>query len=167
VPAQPIAVATSNVSGTNASNAPSLPSATDFQRVASVLSASQRSDGAIPYTATYVNPYFANIAATGAARTGTDLANVRQWIAWYVLRSHDPNPWGIAGAITDYNILANGTLQSTGSADSVDAYAATFLTLVSTAWQYGDAPTRTYVQDCKPTSSGLPPRSTPLPTSTA
>src|ERR1700722_1300744 len=65
VPAQPVAVATSNSAGTNASNAPSVPSAADFQRVASALSTSQRSDGAIPYTATYVNPYFANIAATG------------------------------------------------------------------------------------------------------
>jgi len=135
--------AAASSSGSTASNAPSV---TDFQRVASMLAAGQRSDGAIPYTATAVNPYFANIAATGAARTGTDLAGVRQWIAWYVLRSRDANPWGIAGAITDYTILANGTLQSTGSADSVDAYAATFLTLVSTAWQYGDAATRTYVQ---------------------
>jgi hypothetical protein len=146
VPAQPAVVATSIPVGMNASNAPSQPSAADFLRAAGALSASQRSDGAIPYTTTYVNPYFANIAATGAARTGTDLPNVRQWIAWYVLRSHDANPWGIPGAITDYNILANGTLRSTGTADSVDAYAATFLTLVSTAWQYGDTPTRTYVQ---------------------
>jgi hypothetical protein len=122
------------------------PGASDFQRVATTLAASQRADGAIPYTSTTVNPYFANIAATGAARTGSDLANVRAWIGWYITRSHDPNPWGIAGAITDYAILANGTLQSSGSADSVDSYAATFLTLVSTAWQFGDPATRTYVQ---------------------
>jgi hypothetical protein len=139
---QPVATANSS-SGTNTSSTSNV---TDFQRVVTALSASQRPDGAIPYTSTAVNPYFANIAATGAARTGTDLAGVRQWIAWYALRSHDANPWGIAGAITDYKILANGTLQSTNSADSVDSYAATFLTLVSTAWQYGDAPTRTYVQ---------------------
>src|ERR1700677_810458 len=120
--------------------------AADFARVATTLSLSQRADGAIPYTATIVSPYFANIAATGAARTGSDLTAVQQWIAWYVLRSRDPNPWGIAGAISDYAILPNGTLQSTGSADSVDSYAATFLTLVSTAWQDGDANLRAYVQ---------------------
>ena len=118
---------------------------TDFQSVASALSASQRSDGAIPYTSTQVMPYFANLAATGAAHTGSDLTVVRNYIAWYVLRSKDANPWGISGAITDYTILASGTLQSAGSADSVDAYAATFLTLVAAAWQYGDAPTRAYV----------------------
>jgi hypothetical protein len=148
-PAQPVPAATSTSSssiGASANSTPGLGSAADFQRVSSLLTTSQRADGAIPYTATNVTPYFANIAATGAARTGSDLATVRAWIAWYVLRSRDPNPWGIAGAITDYTILANGNLQSTGTADSVDAYAATFLTLVSTAWQYGDAPTRTYVQ---------------------
>jgi hypothetical protein len=71
---------------------------------------------------------------------------VRAYIAWYILRSHDANPWGMAGAITDYTILAGGTLQSAGSADSIDSYAATFLTLVATAYQNGDATTRTYVQ---------------------
>jgi hypothetical protein len=143
-PAQPVATATSNSAGAASPSTPS--SATDFQRVATALSLSQRSDGAIPYTATNVNPYFANIAATGAARTGADLTSVRAWIAWYVARSRDPNPWGIAGAITDYTILPNAALQSTGSADSVDAYAATFLTLVATAYQFGDAGLRSYVQ---------------------
>jgi hypothetical protein len=134
----PLAVATSSVTN--------LAGVTDFQNVATALAASQRSDGAIAYTATNVNPYFANIAATGAARTGTDAAGVRAYLAWYVARSHDPNPWGIAGAITDYAIRADGTLQSTNGADSVDAYAATFLTLASTAWLDGDAATRTYIQ---------------------
>ena len=147
VPAVPQTVASSaSVPQTAASSAP----AADFQRVASVLSLTQRADGAIPYTATVVNPYFANIAATGAARTSSDLTAVQQWIAWYVARSRDANPWGIAGAITDYAILPNGTLQSAGSADSVDAYAATFLTLVSTAWQYGNAGLRAYVQNIRP-----------------
>jgi hypothetical protein len=126
--------------------ASNLAGVSDFQAVASALATSQRADGAIPYTSTFVSPYFANIAATGAARTGSDLALVRKYIAWYILRSHDSNPWGIAGAITDYTILANGMLQSAGNADSVDSYAATFLTLVSAAYQNGDATTRSYVQ---------------------
>jgi hypothetical protein len=153
--AQPIAGATASANpnvNTNAGSAgsgsamsPATVAAADFVGVASTLAASQRADGAIPYTSTKVTPYFANIAATGAARTGADAANVQQWIAWYVTRSRDANPWGIAGAITDYAILANGTLKSTGSADSVDAYAATFLTLVATAWQYGTAAERAYI----------------------
>ncbi len=139
--ASPNAVPTGNVTN--------LSSVTDFQRTAMALAASQRSDGAIPYTATNVNPYFATIAAIGAVRTGADAANVRNYMAWYVARTHDANPWGIAGAITDYTILGNGTLQSTNTADSIDSYAATFLTLASNAWQYGDAATRTYVQSIR------------------
>jgi hypothetical protein len=138
------------VTGTPATVAtPAALSATDATRVASVLAASQRADGSIPYTATVVNPYFANIAAIGALHAGATGTNVRAYIAWYVLRSRDPNPWGIAGAITDYTILANGTLQTTGEADSIDSYAATFLTLVATAWRNGDAPTRAYVQSLR------------------
>src|SRR5476649_1608781 len=60
---------------------------TDVKQAATVLAASQRSDGAIPYTSTMVSPYFANIAATGAARTGRNAALVQQWIGWYVARS--------------------------------------------------------------------------------
>ena len=70
-------------------------------------------------------------------------------MAWYVLRSRDANPWGIAGAITDYTILGSGALQSTNTADSIDSYAATFLTLAATAWEYGDADTRAYVQSIR------------------
>jgi hypothetical protein len=144
--AQPAAGSSSVTVAATAAPVTNLSGVSDFQTVAGTLAASQRSDGAIPYTATLVSPYFANIAATGAARTGTDLAAVRAYIAWYILRSHDANPWGIAGAITDYTILAGGTLQSAGSADSIDSYAATFLTLVATAYQNGDATTRAYVQ---------------------
>ena len=130
-------------------SATSAPAVSDATRVAAALAASQRADGAIPYTATSVNPYFANIAATGALHAGASSTNARAWIAWYVLHSRDANPWGITGAITDYTILPDGSLQSTGSADAVDAYAATFLTLIATAWRNGDAPTRTYVQSLR------------------
>jgi hypothetical protein len=118
----------------------------DFTTATNALVKSQRSDGAIPYTASVVNPYFANIAATGAARTNASGTSVQKYIAWYIARSKDANPWGIAGAITDYTILGNGSLQSAGNADSIDSYAATFLTLVATTWQYGDATARSYVQ---------------------
>jgi hypothetical protein len=126
--------------------ATNVPSVNDEQRVAGLLAASQRSDGAIPSTSTSVNPYFANIAAAGAAHAGLELPLVRSYIAWYITRSRDANPWGIAGAITDYTIAADGRLQSTQSADSVDSYAGTFLTLVAAAWRNGDATTRAYVQ---------------------
>jgi hypothetical protein len=126
------------------------PYAADLGGVAASITAQQRSDGAILYTATQVEPYYANIAAIGAIHAGVDLAAVQRWMAWYVLRSKDPNPWSIPGAITDYNVTAGGALQSTGGADSVDAYAATFLSLAATAWRDGDAPLRTYVAGLQP-----------------
>ena len=123
---------------------------TDMSGVARSIAAQQRSDGAILYTATQVEPYYANIAAIGAVHAGDDLANVQQWMQWYVTRSKDPNPWSIAGAITDYNVAANGTLQSAGEADSVDSYAATFISLAATAWREGNAPLRAYVAGLEP-----------------
>ena len=47
--------------------------------------------------------------------------------------------------ITDYDITAGGVLRTSGEADSVDSYAATFISLAATAWRSGDAPLRAYV----------------------
>jgi hypothetical protein len=109
------------------------------------LAQQQRADGAILYTSTRVDPYFANIAAIGAIRGGVDLLDVKRWMQWYVAHSSDPNPWRIPGAITDYDVTADGTLRTSGEADSVDSYAATFISLAATAWRVGDAPLRAYV----------------------
>jgi hypothetical protein len=122
----------------------------DMTGIARSIAANQRPDGAILYTATQVEPYYANIAAIGAVHAGVDSANVQQWMQWYVLRSKDPNPWSIPGAITDYNVTSNGTLVSAGEADSVDSYAATFISLAATAWREGNAPLRAYVADLGP-----------------
>jgi hypothetical protein len=117
----------------------------DLSGVAQSLASQQRADGAILYTATQVEPYYANIAAIGAVHAGVDLANVKRWMQWYVARSKDANPWSIAGAIADYNVAADGSLQPAGEADSVDSYSATFISLAATAWREGDAPLRAYV----------------------
>jgi hypothetical protein len=119
--------------------------ATEVNGVAQSLAGQQRADGAILYTATQVEPYYANIAAIGAVHAGVDLPAVQRWMQWYVARSNDPNPWSIPGAITDYNVQADGSLLTTGGADSVDSYAATFISLAATAWREGDAPLRAYV----------------------
>jgi hypothetical protein len=122
-----------------------IPAMADLGGVAQSLAQQQRADGAILYTSTQVNPYFANIAAIGAVHGGLDLLNVQRWMQWYVARSNDANPWGLAGAITDYNVAADGSLQTTGEADSVDSYAATFLSLAAAAWREGDPGLRAYV----------------------
>ncbi len=118
---------------------------TQVQLVATSLAGQQRADGGILYTSTLINPYFANIAATGAVHGGVDLINVQQWMQWYIAHMTAPNPWSLPGAITDYNVAANGALTSTGSADSVDSYAATFITLAAAAWREGSPELRSYV----------------------
>lgn len=119
--------------------------ATQVQLIAANLAGQQRSDGGILYTTTLINPYFANIAAIGAVHGGVDLINVQQWMQWYVAHSTASNPWSLPGAITDYNVASNGALSSTGSADSIDSYAATFITLAAAAWREGSPQLRSYV----------------------
>ncbi|MGH2830327.1 MAG: hypothetical protein ACRDJM_07565, partial [Actinomycetota bacterium] len=71
-------------------------------------------------------PYFANIGARGLAAAYGATWDARyaegawRWLSWY--QAH-MNP---SGFVTDYR-LVNGTWTSTGSMDSTDAYAATFL----------------------------------------
>ena len=143
--AAPVGAVTDGLARSAAGAGSNVALVTDLSGVARSLASQQRSDGAILYTATQVEPYYANIAAIGAVHAGVDLASVQQWMQWYVTRSKDPNPWSISGAITDYNVAANGTLESAGEADSVDSYAATFISLAATAWREGDAPLRAYV----------------------
>jgi hypothetical protein len=113
--------------------------------IATNLAAQQRSDGAILYTSTMISPYFANTAAIGAVHGGVDLINVQQWMSWYVAHSTLPNPWSLPGVITDYNVASNGSISSTGTADSVDSYAATFISLAAAAWREGSPQLRSYV----------------------
>lgn len=135
----------SGIPSTLATSVATALSATQVQLVATNLAGQQRSDGGILYTSTLINPYFANIAATGAVHGGVDFINVQQWMQWYVAHSAAPNPWSLPGAITDYNVASNGALSSTGSADSVDSYAATFITLAAAASREGSPQLRAYV----------------------
>src|ERR1019366_6710383 len=59
-------------------------SVTELQGVARNLAQQQRADGAILYTNTRVDPYFANIAALGAIRGGIKQLDVKRWMEWYV-----------------------------------------------------------------------------------
>jgi len=122
-----------------------VPSTNEVQTVASNLAGQQRSDGAILYTSTMIEPYYANIAAMGALHSGVDFTNVQHWMQWYIAHSNAGNQWSIPGAITDYNVAANGSLSSTGGADSVDAYAATFISLAAAAYRDGNPQLQNYV----------------------
>jgi hypothetical protein len=135
----------SSIPATSATAVATGPPATQVQLVATNLAGQQRSDGGILYTSTQINPYFANIAAMGAVHGGVDLINVQQWMQWFVAHMTAPNSWSLPGAITDYNVASNGALSSTGSADSVDSYAATFITLAAAASREGTPQLRAYV----------------------
>jgi hypothetical protein len=94
-----------------------------------------RSDGAIAVNEDLnapVRPYLANYAAMGLARSGGPdaLAAAWSWLHWY--QAHEDVNTGYPvgkGYVTDYNVV-NGVLTSTGTFDSTDAYAGTFLSAV-------------------------------------
>src|SRR6185437_2449733 len=74
-------------------------------------------------------PYFANIAARALLEnpTNTNIDAVKRWITWYF---DHLNP---DGSVFDYfatNYHGEATLLSTGDFDSIDSYAATFITLI-------------------------------------
>jgi len=75
-----------------------------------------------------VIPYWSSYAAMGLSRaaqvTGntSDAAAAWAYLDWYASEEN------AAGYVTDFTVVDNTTLVSTGSMDSTDAYAGTFLT---------------------------------------
>ena len=89
-----------------------------------------------------IEPYFANYAAMGLARAGVLTGNASytnaawNWLRWYA--AHE----GTNGFVTDYTMNASGVATSTGTEDSTDAYAGTFLTAVGMAYYTDPTPGR-------------------------
>jgi hypothetical protein len=122
-------------------------------------SLAQLRDGAIPEsTGGTIDPYFANLGATGWLRDRSKIPNVRNYIQWYfdhINPSNTADVWGYTGGGTIYNYLYSGgqtgvcEKDSSGActADSTDAYAGTFLTLLMAAWNTGDAQTRQLISN--------------------
>jgi hypothetical protein len=81
-----------------------------------------------------IEPYFANYAAMGLARAATLTGNAAyataawNWLAWY--SAHE----GTNGFVTNYSVTATGAETSTGTYDSTDAYAGSFLSAVGMAY---------------------------------
>jgi hypothetical protein len=73
-------------------------------------------------------PYFANLAAV--ALVGSHADNVRRYLEWYLAGLNGPDRWGLDGTIYDYALERDGGERPTGTYDSADSYAATFLTLL-------------------------------------
>lgn len=106
------------------------------QAEASWIRDAQLPDGAIELApgANQISPYTANYAALGLARAASELheqadaAAAWRWLAWY--QAHQDT----AGFVTDYDVIG-GTETSTGTYDSTDAYAGTFLAAAAATWQ--------------------------------
>jgi hypothetical protein len=108
----------------------------------------QLPDGAIVDSGTQISPYFANRAAIGLALAGGHTTAVQAWMQWYIAHLNATDVWGGSGTIYDYTV-AGGVETSTGTADSTDAYAGTFLSLASTFYQTGGATAQTYVRSIR------------------
>lgn len=98
--------------------------------------ATQLPDGAFTDTkisGSRISPYFANIACRALLKvpTAVNIAAVKKWMVWYMNKLNgNSNPVTgkpeIPGSVYDYY----GTVETTnGTYDSVDSYAATFLSL--------------------------------------
>ena len=109
----------------------------------------QLPDGAILYGTGEIEPYYANLAATGLVAERAQLPRVRTWMNWYVTHLNVRDRWGLGGTIYDYR-YANGLETSLRKADSVDSYAATFFTLARALDETGDPASRAYVRSIRP-----------------
>ena len=109
----------------------------------------QLADGAIVDSSTQISPYFANRAAIGLALAGGHTAAVQAWMQWYLAHLNASDVWGGSGTIYDYTVVG-GVETSTGTADSTDAYAGTFLSLAWTFYQTGGAGAQAYVRSIRP-----------------
>jgi hypothetical protein len=109
------------------------------------LETQQLPDGAILFTSTAINPYFANLGAQGWTKDPSKYTLIEAWMQWYVDHLNFPDQWGLNGTIYNYNV--NGSVEtSTGDADSTDAYAATFISLAWAYWNTGNGSARSYIQ---------------------
>ncbi|HCW50712.1 MAG TPA: hypothetical protein DGR79_01395 [Clostridiales bacterium] len=73
-------------------------------------------------------PYFANIAALALVERRP--GDVKAYMEWYLAHLNRPDRWGLHGTVYDYRVTADGREVPTGTYDSADSYAATFLALL-------------------------------------
>lgn len=103
----------------------SLTGAPDIESHVQFILDAQRAGGAIAMTpaGSWINPYFANLAARALLRVEGNLEPVRRYMEWYTAHL---NP---DGTMDDYRVQGRREA-ATGDADSTDSYAATYLVLV-------------------------------------
>lgn len=88
-----------------------------------------------------VVPYFANIAAMALLEKPQYINNAKKYMDWYFSHLNWPDYNGLYGTVYDYDVDADRTTEhSRNSYDSVDSYAATFISLARRYYEVsGDA----------------------------
>lgn len=118
----------------------------------------QRSSGAIMNDSGVGNditPYFSNIACLGLLEdpTSTNIASVKSWMTWYMSHLNgttNPSPpsgWSsteTAGSVYDYTTTST-TETAKYKYDSIDSYAATFLSLAKKFYEVASAGDKTWL----------------------
>jgi len=102
---------------------------------------------------TWVNPYSANLALIGLLRAPEPYQErarlvVKNWLRWFVnatARRMAEQPELLPGTIPDFDCTRSGCTPTADYGDSVDSYAATFLSLLRAAYDTGDAGLRAFV----------------------
>jgi hypothetical protein len=112
------------------------------------IATQQLSDGAILYSATEIDPYFANFAAIGWLKDSSTnrISAVEAWMNWYLAHVNWPDYNGVYGTVYNYSV-SNGVETSTNSYDSADSYAATFLSLAEALWNTGDSGAQSFIKN--------------------
>jgi hypothetical protein len=79
-----------------------------------------------------VHPYFNNLAVIGLLEESSieSINTAKKWINWYLDHLNNPDYNGLSGTIYDYEYVEGGTENPKNYYDSVDSYAATFLSLL-------------------------------------
>lgn len=80
----------------------------------------------------FIVPYFGNQAASALLPEYPQVA--RAHLEWYLQHLNRPDRWGLTGTVYDYRREGEREVP-TGSYDSADAYAATFLSAVARYWR--------------------------------
>ncbi len=114
------------------------------------LAAHQLPDGALLGPGNSINPYFANLAATGLARADTPTGNtvLYNWMRWYLGHLNARDSDGLTDTIDNYTYdPTTGTETSTGTHDSVDSYASTALDVAYLGYLTNDSRITALVQN--------------------
>jgi hypothetical protein len=113
------------------------------------IASRQLADGAILKSDTEIDPYFANYAAIGWIKDAraSRISDAESWINWYIGHFNWPDSQGLYGTVYNYTYdPSTGVETSSGTYDSADAYAATFLQLIEALWNTDNAGARSFIK---------------------